>query len=345
MLAKHHPHLEAQMWLPYADYLSANDKFEEAQQAYKKAKRPDLSLRIIEFLAFNAVSEKRFQEAAQFYWMMAAESLRLVKETVPEKQSKDDKKYHDNFEEYTRLAQIYQAYHQVYRFIEVSYEAVIQGPLYNQAVFNASRFLVCSLAHRQPMGISKVYIFYALSFLGTRFEAFKTARFAYEKLQGLKIPPAWQDDVDLASLKVKAKPYSDKEGYNIVCNRCMHVNSLINLKGDFCSNCSHAFIRNYVGFDTLPLVEFIPRAGIPFKKVMDLLKMDPPEMGGGSTSAMPKPSRSGNDGWQQNNPDEQTMNFQQQDDYDQNELFDQKMLEWLETQVAEDSYKPVEVDE
>lgn len=40
------------------------------------------------------------------------------------------------------------------------------------------------------------------------------------------------------------------------------------------------------------------------------------------------------------------MVFNQADqDYDQNELFDQKMLEWLETQVAEESYKPVEVDE
>lgn len=113
---------------------------------------------------------------------MASESLKLVKETAPSKQSKDDKKYLKNFEDYKKLSQIYQAYHYVHKFIEVSYEAVIQGPLYNQAIFNASRFLVCSLQQRQPVGISKVYIYYALSFLGTRFEAFKTARFAYEKL-------------------------------------------------------------------------------------------------------------------------------------------------------------------
>ncbi len=37
-----------------------NDKFDEAQEAYKKAGRPDLSLRIIEFLTYNAVIEKRF---------------------------------------------------------------------------------------------------------------------------------------------------------------------------------------------------------------------------------------------------------------------------------------------
>jgi len=68
------------IYLPYADWLSANDRFDEAQEAYKKAGRPDLSLRIVEFLTHNAVVEKRFSDAAQYYWMLAAESLQLIKE-------------------------------------------------------------------------------------------------------------------------------------------------------------------------------------------------------------------------------------------------------------------------
>ena len=60
MLAKQNPDLESQIYLPYADWLSANDRFDEAQEAYKKAGRPDLSLRIVEFLTHNAVIEKRF---------------------------------------------------------------------------------------------------------------------------------------------------------------------------------------------------------------------------------------------------------------------------------------------
>jgi intraflagellar transport protein 122 len=51
-----------------------------------------LSLRIVEFLTYNAVVEKRFQDAAQYYWMLAAESLSLIKETG-EKATKPDKKY------------------------------------------------------------------------------------------------------------------------------------------------------------------------------------------------------------------------------------------------------------
>ena len=70
--------MESMIYLPYADWLSANDKFDEAQEAYKKAGRPDLSLRIIEFLTQNAISEKRYQDAAQYYWLLSTESLRLV---------------------------------------------------------------------------------------------------------------------------------------------------------------------------------------------------------------------------------------------------------------------------
>ncbi len=45
--------------------------------------------------------------------MLAAESLRLIKEVNPKAPggaSKQDKRYVQNFEEYMRLAEIYQAY-------------------------------------------------------------------------------------------------------------------------------------------------------------------------------------------------------------------------------------------
>ena len=79
-----------------------------------------------------------------------------------------------------KLAEIYQAYDLIHKFIEEAYQAVIQGPLFNEAIFNASKFLVNNLDMRQPLGVSKIYIYYALSILGFRFEAFKTARFGYE---------------------------------------------------------------------------------------------------------------------------------------------------------------------
>ncbi len=85
--------------------------------------------------------------------------------------------------------------------------------MFNEAIFNASRYLVNNVGKRNPLGINKVYIFYALAHLGAKFEAYKTARFGFEKLQSLKIPVAWQDDVDLSNMKVRSKPFSDKEGF------------------------------------------------------------------------------------------------------------------------------------
>lgn len=106
-----------------------------------------MALRIIEFLSENAISEKRFQDAAQYYWILATESLKLIKE--PESTTnKEDAKFMSNYEEYLKLAEIYQAYNLVSRYLEENYRAMIQGELYNESVFNAARFLVNNLGKR-----------------------------------------------------------------------------------------------------------------------------------------------------------------------------------------------------
>jgi hypothetical protein len=60
-------------------------------------------------------------------------------------------------------------------------------------------------------------------------------------------------------------------------------------------------VRNFIGFDTLPLVEFVPRQDIPYKKVLEFLKMDPPEEGshGFKPQDNKKKGKGGFDGWQQ----------------------------------------------
>jgi len=192
--------------LPYADWLSANDRFDEAQEAYKNAGRPDLSLRIIEFLSSNAITEKRFQDAAQYYWLLCTESLKLV-QSNDANASKQDKKYLKQYEESLKLAEIYQAYALVNRYIEESYRSITQGPLFNESIFNAARFLVNNMGKRSPTGINIVYVFYTLATLGFKFGAFKTAREGYEKLQTLKIPAQWAHQVEIETLKIRSKPY------------------------------------------------------------------------------------------------------------------------------------------
>ena len=118
---------------------------------------------------------------------------------------------------------------------------MIQGPLFNDSIFNAAKFLINNLGKRQPLGISKVYIYYALSVLGFRFEAYKTARAGYEMMQYLKVPSNWTEEIDLANLKCRSKPFSDKDSMQVICNRCMTSNDLINTTGDFCIGCGAPF--------------------------------------------------------------------------------------------------------
>lgn len=343
---KTHPQYADKVYLPYADWLASNDKFEEAQEAYKKAKKPDLALRIVEFLTKNAVIEKRFRDAAKYFWILACEYLRLVKDI--QNPTPEDIKNLKKFEDNSRKSEIYHAYDHVHRLIEDPYHSMVHGALINETIFNASRFLVNSISNLNLPGVNKVYIYYALSLLGAKFEAYRTARYGYEKLQTLKISPEWQEEIDLAALKIRCKPFSDKEGYQPVCNRCMNINALINQSGDHCTACGHPFVRNYVGFDTLPLVEFVPDRRIPAKQVLELLKEEPDDAGTTSASSRSslKPKQE-TDGWKENlYGEEQTLSFHNNnaDDAD-NDMFTQRMLEWLETQVTADSYRPVEVDE
>lgn len=135
----------------------------------------------------NAISEKRYKDAAQYYWILSTESLRLV-QALGSKASKDDKKHHQNFLEYLSLAEIYQAYHLVNKYIDEANREIVQAPLFCESAFNAARFLANNLKAKSPTGVNLVYIYFTLSKLGYQFEAYKTARFGFEKLQNLKVP-------------------------------------------------------------------------------------------------------------------------------------------------------------
>lgn len=270
--------------------------------------------------------------------------MRLVEDC--ENPSKSDLKNLKKFEDNSKKAEIYHAYGYVHRLIEDPYHSMVHGALINETIFNASRFLVNTIGGLSLPGINKVYIYYALSLLGTKFEAFRTARYGYEKLQTLKISPEWQEEIDLASLKIRCKPFSDKESHQPVCNRCMNINSLINQNGDYCTACGHPFVRNFIGFDTLPLVEFVPDPRIPPAKVLDLLKEEPDDYHRSPSKPAPKKQPT-NDGWKEDiYGDQQILAFDRpQADDGENDLFTTKMLEWLETQVTADEYRPIEVDE
>jgi len=52
---------------------------------------------------------------------------------------------------------------------------------------------------------------YALAKQSKRLGAYKVARDAYTKLQGLRVPFGMQEAVDLGSMMVRAKPFHDAD--------------------------------------------------------------------------------------------------------------------------------------
>jgi intraflagellar transport protein 122 len=73
------PDLAQDIYLPYAEWLAIQDRFDESQQAFIKAGRPDQASRMLEQLTHNAVTENRFNDAGYYYWLLAYEQLKLVK--------------------------------------------------------------------------------------------------------------------------------------------------------------------------------------------------------------------------------------------------------------------------
>eukprot|EP00439_Symbiodinium_sp_Y106_P011234 s1582_g1.t1 len=126
-----------------------------------------------------------------------------------------------------------------------------------------------------PLGISRVYILYALAKQAQSLGACRLARTAYDKLQVLRVPPSWHHQIDLAHLAIRSKPYSDQDDLLPVCNWCMTTNPLLRSNLDSCTNCGHPFIRTFLGFDILPLVEFQPETDIALEEAQDLIEQEP----------------------------------------------------------------------
>ena len=60
ILSKNNQFLQEYVHLKYAEHLVLEDKFNEAQESYRKANRVDLSLKLLNKLINNAIIEKRF---------------------------------------------------------------------------------------------------------------------------------------------------------------------------------------------------------------------------------------------------------------------------------------------
>uniref|UniRef100_T1IRE0 Intraflagellar transport protein 122 homolog n=1 Tax=Strigamia maritima TaxID=126957 RepID=T1IRE0_STRMM len=272
------------VYLPYALWLAENDRFVDAQQAFHKAGRQDEALRVLEQLTLNAVNENRFDDAGYYYWMLARQCLDMAL---------GDDKMLEKFKENYRNADMYHAYHKIQRFIDEPFTSCQP-----ETLFNIARYLVNEMTQSVPDGISKVATLYALAKQSRSLGAFKLARFTFEKLQQLRIPPRFQELIDLGALTIRSKPFHDAEELLLLCYRCSTTNPLQSNRGNKCINCLQPFIHAFVSYEVLPVVEFILEDGISDEEAIRLIQSQPSHVTNSETP----------DQWTENNSgDVQTM--------------------------------------
>ncbi|PRP80717.1 hypothetical protein PROFUN_11590 [Planoprotostelium fungivorum] len=258
-------------WLPYAHWLAIHDRFEEAQEAFMKAEQPEAASQVLEELTSNAVLENRYEDASYYFWLLSQEYLKLIKGRSASGLSTEEEGYLLKFQEFRELSDIYFAYSFIFRYTDDPFTT-----LHPETVFNIARYLLNAIPNKAPLGISKLYILFALAKHAKDLGAFKLARFTYDKLQQLRLPNNWIDQIDLATLTIRSKPFSDREDHQPVCNRCSTANPLVGVRGNFCTNCKHPFLYSFGSFEILPLVEFYPDDDITDEEAERLIERDPP---------------------------------------------------------------------
>nr|XP_055198995.1 intraflagellar transport protein 122 homolog isoform X2 [Nyctereutes procyonoides] len=264
-LGEKHPEFKDDIYVPYAQWLAENDRFEEAQKAFHKAGRQQEAVRVLEQLTHNAVVESRFNDAAYYYWMLSMQCLDIAQDPAQKDMMLD------KFRHFQHLAELYHGYHAIQRYTEEPFSFHLP-----ETLFNISRFLLHSLTKDTPLGISKVNTLFTLAKQSKALGAYKLARHAYDKLQGLQIPARFQKSIELGSLTIRSKPFHDSEELVPLCYRCSTNNPLLNNLGNVCINCRQPFVFSASSYEVLHLVEFYLEEGITDEEAVSLIDLEAP---------------------------------------------------------------------
>ncbi|XP_028906907.1 intraflagellar transport protein 122 homolog [Ornithorhynchus anatinus] len=267
-LGEKHPEFKKEIYVPYAQWLAENDQFEEAQKAFHKAGSQGEAIKVLEQLTHNAVVENRFNDASYYYWMLSMQCLDIAQDESQKEEML--RKFHH----FQHLADIYHVYHSIQRYTDEPFSFHLP-----ETLFNISRFLLHSLTSEIPLGISKVNTLFTLAKQSRALGAFKLARHAYEKLQGLQIPMRFQKSIELGSLTIRSKPFHDSEELVPLCYRCSTNNPLLNNLGNICINCRQPFVFSASSYEVLHLVEFYLEEGITDEEAVALIDLEIPRSG------------------------------------------------------------------
>lgn len=251
-LLDRYPQYAGEVYVPWAGWLAVNDRFEEAQEAFKLAKRPREALRMMEQLSANSVVCRKFADAA-FYFLKLAEECGVLAEGERQPTREEYGRRIAKHNAFVRKADMYYAYDAVYRYVT---QPMPMDPL---SIFNAAKYLLAMMSDSEeiPHNIAKVDVLFSLARLATMLEMNRMARNIYERLQQVVLPVQVMEQLDMETLLIRGRPYHDKEENCDVCFRCGNMVPTFTVGGDRCPMCGHSFMRSFKNFNPLPLVEFV----------------------------------------------------------------------------------------
>lgn len=135
------------------------------------------------------------------------------------------------------------------------------------------------------------YILYCLAKQAKTLGANKLAKQLLDRIQPLKVPFKFQEQVEIQTIAARARSYSDPEELLPMCYRCSTYNPL-SATSNKCINCGQKFVHSYVSFgnsfvwyfsllnllrlrsfaEILPLVEFQLEDGITDMEAVRLIE-------------------------------------------------------------------------
>ncbi|CAD5218534.1 unnamed protein product [Bursaphelenchus okinawaensis] len=254
-VVERHPALATDVYLPYARWLSERDMFDEAQIAYSKAGHDREAFEVLQTLAEKAIAEHRYLDGSYYFRLMAKNYM-----------DKEDLASRQKIEECLLKSDLYYVYNSVYKYVIEPFTEKGYDVLCNMA-----RYLSLS---PKIAGISQVNVLFVLTRLSMRHENYKTAREALGQLRIYRIPPKFQNSVDMWSMEVRSKAYSDSDEFMPMCYSCGTTNPV--LGGHLCAHCNAPFVYSFLRFEVLPVLEFQVPEDLSTEEAKELLKAEPP---------------------------------------------------------------------
>jgi intraflagellar transport protein 122 len=224
----------------------------------------DLAIKVLKQLAYNSSVEKRFSDSSLHYYQLSLLYLSLLPNDT-DQLSDGQKQYLIDFNQNQSLAEIYNAYGNIYKYLNEPFTTHLPETIFNMCVYLLYKLSSQGEHHGVPDGISFSSIIFVLAKQAMQLSAYKTARIGYDRLRTmLIIPNVWREEVERLFLILKGRPPTDDKTMLRICYNCGNTRgpSDVFLRKDggySCVSCGEVQIPSFYSFEPLGIVSVDPK--------------------------------------------------------------------------------------